>query len=196
MSHICYVERGCLEQGTCSMVRSAPAFSEIYIRKRRGTTAELLSPFVLSPFAHPKTLSLPSLGCSSLKSAGGWIPGNPSLCLPPPCSLFLHPFFCLSGVCINRINICSYTKLGCKLHRLSSLVLQGIHWLPSEGPKWVFPITEYCMIDWVHYRAEWISLCHQYQLYVITTSKHQTWVSHFHSGSIGGGWVWRSRAGW
>lgn len=30
------------------------------------------------------------------------------------------------------------------------------------------------MIDWEHYRAEWISLCHQYQLYVITTSKHQT----------------------
>lgn len=29
------------------------------------------------------------------------------------------------------------------------------------------------MIDWEHYRAEWISLCHQYQLYVITTSKHQ-----------------------
>lgn len=53
-------------------------------------------------------------------------------------------------------------------------MLQGIHWLPSEGQKWVFPITEYCMIDWEHYRAEWISLCHQYQLYVITTSKHQT----------------------
>lgn len=29
------------------------------------------------------------------------------------------------------------------------------------------------MIDWEHYRAEWISLCHQYQLDVITTSKHQ-----------------------
>ena len=26
---------------------------------------------VLPPFAHPKPLGLPSLGCSSLKSAGG-----------------------------------------------------------------------------------------------------------------------------
>lgn len=75
----------------------------------------------LLPFAHPKPPYLLSVGCSSLKSAGGCLEDSPHPAAHPP-----HPYGGLSAVHINRINIRSYTELGCKLRGLSSLVLQGI----------------------------------------------------------------------